>query len=543
MKFINKKSKRINVKKQYINNIIAATTVMIITLIAFTTPCKGDLPSLSTLTQSFFEIPERSSAPTEHASGVTKDTFFALLKLFSKKFHETVVNNSQWLDNRNIDFKKLDKNNPQRYVQKKVLNDATLVTVAGDYHGSIHSFIRNLWRLVALGHLNPDLSIKNPNMVMVFLGDYVDRGNWGVEVLTTLITLKLKNWDKVFILVGNHETGKTPYKYGFVEELNQKYGTGKTENSNLEAVFEHFFTLLPVGLLLQCGNNNIQCCHGGIEKNFNPKSFLKSNATYCNVGTEDRCNGLFWSDFCHSNAKDLEFNEKRGKAYIANQDVTRKYLTANNLRAILRGHQDQYGILMFPDKKTVELSKTIHPTNIYKEDKLYEWGDVIADYRKNLARTDIGDKFPLNILEYPVITFSSAVEARDFPWDTFGILTLSKTWERCMMEICTYFLGRDRKVYDRKNKFPTVSTQDHKTSHTMRNSINNDDKDPVCVQWSKTFNKKKLDNGIATLCEPAKKNVIFKSSGSGSLGIDPKAKQQTQPSGTKNKTVPDDYLF
>ena len=41
------------------------------------------------------------------------------------------------------------------------------------------------------------------NLYMIFLGDYVDRGQFGAEVLYTILRLKLANPDHVFMVRGN----------------------------------------------------------------------------------------------------------------------------------------------------------------------------------------------------------------------------------------------------------------------------------------------------------------------------------------------------
>ena len=45
---------------------------------------------------------------------------------------------------------------------------------------------------------------KNPNLKLVFLGDYVDRGLKSVETMIILMLLKITYPDQIFLLRGNH---------------------------------------------------------------------------------------------------------------------------------------------------------------------------------------------------------------------------------------------------------------------------------------------------------------------------------------------------
>lgn len=58
---------------------------------------------------------------------------------------------------------------------------------------------------------------------MLFLGDYVDRGIFSIEVLIFLFTLKLNYPKDVVLLRGNHETKAMTEHFTFREEVLSKY--------------------------------------------------------------------------------------------------------------------------------------------------------------------------------------------------------------------------------------------------------------------------------------------------------------------------------
>ena len=70
--------------------------------------------------------------------------------------------------------------------------------VFGDFHGNMADLIAFSKLLWPLGmHLTPGS--------FLFLGDYVDRGQYSIEVLSYLFAQKIMLPDKVFLLRGNHE--------------------------------------------------------------------------------------------------------------------------------------------------------------------------------------------------------------------------------------------------------------------------------------------------------------------------------------------------
>lgn len=178
------------------------------------------------------------------------------------------------------------------YVQKLLLPVGSAIACFGDLHGSIHSFMRDILKLRADGYIDNNFNIRKSHFYMIFMGDYIDRGIYGLEVMYTLMRLKIANPQKVFFVRGNHEdyllapsfkrrfTKPEPKDnaQSFLDELFFKFGLSEKQI----APIYRFYDILPVGLYL--GSNYgqhidfVQCCHGGIEFGYDPYVFLHSDS-------------------------------------------------------------------------------------------------------------------------------------------------------------------------------------------------------------------------------------------------------------------------
>ncbi len=289
------------------------------------------------------------------------------------------------------------------YAQKLNLTPYDNICFIGDIHGSVHSLLRNLQKLIDLGHLNNNFKTTKPNFYMIFLGDNEDYGRWGIEVWYTLLKLKNNNWDKVFLIRGNHEKISLSLKYGFKEELQIKY---PIEFNNLLNNMYNIYELLPLAIFAKCKNKAIQCCHGGIDPNYSPKNLLENKNKIFEQLPKNCVEGLLWSDF-NGKPKNKIVKSKRGAGYEATMGYTQNYLKDNNLIGFIRGHQDQqYGCKIFTQK----------------DKHLQYWKKIIIN----------STEIPL--IDYPVITLTTAKESKKLPHDCFGILTI-KNWKMNIYEI------------------------------------------------------------------------------------------------------------
>ena len=88
-----------------------------------------------------------------------------------------------------------------------------------------------------------------PETNYVFLGNYVNRGNFSIETIQLLLALKVRYPSSITLLRGNHESRSLCSTYGFYEEFRHKYG-----NSELWKQYMNVFDCLPIVAIV---NNTI----------------------------------------------------------------------------------------------------------------------------------------------------------------------------------------------------------------------------------------------------------------------------------------------
>ena len=130
------------------------------------------------------------------------------------------------------DLKQLCEKAKEIFIEESnVQNVSAPVIICGDIHGQIYD-------LLELFKKGGDM----PSSRYVFMGDYVDRGYNGVEVLELLLALKIKYPEHITLLRGNHESRQICFAYGFYEEITRKYGNANAWEYFTD-LFDYFFYL------------------------------------------------------------------------------------------------------------------------------------------------------------------------------------------------------------------------------------------------------------------------------------------------------------
>ena len=201
--------------------------------------------------------------------------------------------------------------------ESNVQNVSAPVIICGDIHGQIHD-------LVELFRKGGEI----PNSSYVFMGDYVDRGYNGVEVLELLLALKVKYPEHITLLRGNHESRQICFAYGFYEEITRKYG-----NANAWEYFTDLFDYLPLAALIE---GKIFCVHGGLSPYISTVDQIRLINRKMEIPREGVFCDLMWSD-----PDDIEtwIISCRGAGWIYGWKVVDEFTHINGLELICRAHQ------------------------------------------------------------------------------------------------------------------------------------------------------------------------------------------------------------
>lgn len=226
--------------------------------------------------------------------------------------------------------------------------------VVGDLHGDMATLKRIL---------EERLYEKN---IYVFLGDYVDKGNRGVEVMLALMIMHIINPRTVVMLRGNHEDANINISLGecgFMADCESYYGDiGKEVFNAITSVYAY----LPISCTI---NGTLYFAHGGIPRDLDAlerrsvqllpiDSVYKHEEVYQTLWNDPDV-GTDTSDYMHVDY--VSGNRGPGSMRFGKVAVDR-FLAKTGCRCIIRGHQFSRDEPVFttPDSKVITVFSSVN---------------------------------------------------------------------------------------------------------------------------------------------------------------------------------------
>lgn len=285
------------------------------------------------------------------------------------------------------------------------------IIMIGDLHSSLTSMINILKTLYIKNMINLKFHLADDHY-LVFLGDIIDRGPYGIELMAIALTLKYYNPDNVFIINGNHEDFNVYKKYGFLNELKESL------DDNLVKKVNEFMWKLPSAIILEIGNNKYQLCHGAVASKEHQRELVKfindSESDLVHLGYRYLLHDdLKWGDFTGYPGfeKDHHGRNRYGP------DVVEKYLKLTGLTCILSGHQDNSNLLL----QVLQKSSSVRLSTNYSNYKLY-----VPKTYDHISKNDQRSKILLRpMVDFQALVTSSAYMSKknsELKYDTFLLL-------------------------------------------------------------------------------------------------------------------------
>ena len=205
------------------------------------------------------------------------------------------------------------------------INPEGEAAIVGDLHGDIESLIYILKDVKFL-----EKAKKDEDFLMIFLGDYGDRGQYSAEVYYVILKLKLMFPDKIVLMRGNHEGPEDllAYPHDMPIQYKMRFGSYGTEAYNItRSLFKYMLTAVVV-------KNRYLLVHGGVPTEASSlDDFAYAHEMHPKTSFLEE---ILWSDPIEDEGV---YPSPRGAGKLFGWNITNRILEALNVKIIIRGHE------------------------------------------------------------------------------------------------------------------------------------------------------------------------------------------------------------
>jgi protein phosphatase len=198
--------------------------------------------------------------------------------------------------------------------------------IVGDLHGDLESLIQILHESDVLQKMN-----QASDLMLIFLGDYGDRGDYSAEVYYVVSKLKLQYPGQIVLMRGNHEGPKdlmpSPHDLPtqFQTRFGEKWGDAYARTRDL---FEHLYNAVIV-------EGRYLMVHGGLPQQVKTVKDLAYAQT--SRSNHDLLEEILWSDPIE--IVEGVYPSPRGAGHLFGKSVTTEILRRFKVKIVIRGHE------------------------------------------------------------------------------------------------------------------------------------------------------------------------------------------------------------
>jgi len=200
--------------------------------------------------------------------------------------------------------------------------------VLGDLHGDYEALLEFLYKSSILDKFEE-------GSLLLFLGDYIDRGAEQVETITFILLLKSLFTDNVILLRGNHEPPPhlLPYPHDFPYVLSLRYG-GRA--GSLYTMFMQLFQRLAYAARIP---RKVMFLHGGPPTAVLGAKSLEEAFSIGQLCADDKVlEDVLWSDPAEY-IEEPYVESPRGAGSLYGEELTRRLLKLADVKYVVRGHE------------------------------------------------------------------------------------------------------------------------------------------------------------------------------------------------------------
>jgi protein phosphatase len=198
--------------------------------------------------------------------------------------------------------------------------------IVGDLHGDLDS----LSHIMKDSHFLENAQHNEP-LLLIFLGDYGDRGMRSPEVYYIVLRLKLKFPSNVILMRGNHEgpDDLMASPHDLPMDLHSRFGKDWADAySRLMRLFGYLYTVVVI-------KERCVLVHGGVPSG--AASLDDLAFAHWKHPSENHLEEILWSD--PEEGITGTYPSPRGAGYLFGVDVTSRFLEMLNVKALIRGHE------------------------------------------------------------------------------------------------------------------------------------------------------------------------------------------------------------